>query len=112
MTVFHYGMEKSSGLRRHLRAILMLLLPCVGVSTLYYFRDDLERRTLRAYWGDRCMKHVTPPDTALMEYDRSPAQALLAANEDYVRAFTRYGGTVIAEYSPKAFRMLSRIEPV
>ena len=73
--------------RRYRRTILRfvgwaLILGIAG--WIYYHRVDLSLRARRLYWSHRCMIHVTPPGTVLVERDPIKAAHLLATNPDYV----------------------------
>jgi hypothetical protein len=108
-----------------LRILLAGLILAVAAG-IFLDRNDLWLRVRRVYWSDKCMAHVTPPGTVLVEYDSLKAATLLATNPDYVADGKQWGYngmavrdvqkslwvTSAAVYWPRDWRNYIAVEPM
>ena len=107
--------------RRLRRVLLRRVMPLLMVFLIgwaaFANRSELAFRAQRIYWGWRCMRHVTPAGTVLLESDPQKAADLLKHNRDYVQNGMQWSGmylgmvnkfsmipAVQAAYWPQDFR--------
>lgn len=81
-TVLEYGPQPRWRHQRLIRASLILLTLGV-ITTGVWHRDYISSRASEMYWFSRCMNHVTPPGTKLVETDPTKAATLLKNNAEY-----------------------------
>jgi hypothetical protein len=120
-----YGVDGRAGRRRRwVMGLVAFILLLSVAATIYHFRQPLRFRWLRSYWSWQALRHVTPPETALIEWDLSDVKTLLASHPDYVPGpyrgpvvvlpgvtRTAVGGQASAEYVPQALRKLYSYYP-
>jgi hypothetical protein len=73
-----------------IRRVLFVVVTLSASGWMFYNRDEISLRVHRVYWFHRCMTHVTPPGTVLVEHDPAKAANLLATNPDYVTEGSRF----------------------
>jgi hypothetical protein len=104
-----------------IQRILLLIVALSASGWIYHNRDDISLRVRRVYWCYRCMHHITPPGTVLVESDPARMAALLANNPDYVLDGTQYvwpgvhvkvasSGPKQAVYWPMEWRQLMQVD--
>lgn len=72
--------------KKIVRRIVLVFLLVGAASALIAYREPIRARGREIYWIHRCMTHVTPVETVLVEIDPIKAGVLIKNNEDYVDA--------------------------